>query len=122
MKIQIPFWMVCVLLALASLNFVGCKTTPKVDWDNRVGNYTYDQAVTELGPPDKSAKLGDGNTIAEWITRSRGGGFSFGVGTGMYGSHSSVGVGQSVTTGSRDKVLRLIFSTENKLVSWSKNY
>jgi len=111
-----------VLLALAAVCFSGCKTTPKIDWDTRVGNYNYDQAVVELGPPDRSMKLSDGNTVAEWITRNQGGGFSFGVGTGMYGSHSAVGVGQTVTTGARDKVLRLIFNPENKLVSWWKNF
>ena len=111
-----------LLLASISLWCGGCKTTPKVDWDSRVGNYTFDQAVVELGPPDKSAKLSDGNTVAEWYSPSRGGGFSFGVGTGVSTGHSSVGVGQSYNTGYSDRVLRLVFNTENKLASWSKNY
>jgi hypothetical protein len=111
-----------LLLALSGLVFAGCKTRPKVDWNSRVGNYTYDQAVSELGPPDKSAKLSDGKTVAEWISHSHRGGFSFGVGTGFYGGHSSVGVGQSIGTGYGDKVLRLTFGLDNKLLSWSGNY
>jgi hypothetical protein len=110
------------LLLFLTLLVLSCKTTPKVDWDSRVGTYNYDQAIAELGPPDKSAKLSDGNTVAEWIKHSNGGGFSFGVGTGMYGSHGGVGVGQTVATGYSDKVLRLVFDPENKLVSWWKNY
>ena len=45
----------------------GC-VTQKIDWSARVGNYTYDQAVMELGPPDKSAKLTDGTVVADWLT------------------------------------------------------
>jgi hypothetical protein len=52
---------------LLALVLAGCATTPKIDWKTRVGTYTYDQAITELGPPDKAAKLTDGTTVAEWL-------------------------------------------------------
>jgi len=52
---------------LAALALAGC-VTQTIDWSARVGNYTYDQAVTELGPPDKSAKLTDGTVVADWLT------------------------------------------------------
>jgi hypothetical protein len=110
-----------VLLPLLSFAFSGCKSTPKIDWSSRVGNYTYDQAVAELGPPDKSATLSDGKTVAEWIRHSSGG-VSFGLGTGFYGGHTGVGIGQSVGTGYGDKVLRLVFGPDNKLLEWKKNY
>ena len=122
MKVGNLFSTAWALLAMTTLFFAGCKSTPKVNWDSRVGIFTFDQAVIELGPPDKTAKLSDGNTVAEWISRGHGGGFSFGVGTGMTTGHSSVGVGQTVGTGYHDRVLRLIFDTNNRLVSWSKNY
>ena len=48
------------ILALATVLMVGCKTTKPIDWNSRVGTYTFDQAVTELGPPDKQATLSDG--------------------------------------------------------------
>jgi len=53
-----------LLAAVAAM--AGCVTTPKIDWAARVGHYTFDQAVMELGPPDRSAKLSDGNLVAEW--------------------------------------------------------
>jgi hypothetical protein len=63
------------------LLLIGCAS-PKIDWTSRVGIYTYDQAVAELGPPDKSAKLSDGSTVAEWMTRR---GYSGGSAGFMYG-------------------------------------
>jgi hypothetical protein len=115
-KLTVAQTIVSILLLLfLGVTFSACKSTPKVDWNSRVGNFTYDQAVAELGPPDKSAKLSDGQTVADWIKHSHGG-MSFGVGTGFYGSHSAVGVGYP------DKVLRLTFGPDHKLISWSKNY
>ncbi len=52
---------------LAALVLAGCATQ-QVDWPARVGNYTCDQAVMELGLPDKSAKLTDGSVVADWLT------------------------------------------------------
>lgn len=56
----------CLILP-AALVPAGCVTRPGIDWAPRVGNYTYDQAVTDFGPPDKSAKLSDGSTVADWL-------------------------------------------------------
>ena len=109
------------VVALAAAFIVGCQTTKPVDWNSRVGNYTFDQAVTELGPPDKQAKLSDGKTVAEWITH-RNGGSGLSVGTGFYGGGVGVGVSHSVGQGYRDRVLNLTFDADNKLGSWSKNY
>jgi hypothetical protein len=112
----------CAIVALVGWLVAGCATK-KVDWNNRVGSYTYDQAVADMGPPDKQATLSDGKTVAEWIThRAGGGGLSFGVGGASFGSHTGVGVGvsQSVGIGGSDRVLRLVFGTDGKLVSWSK--
>lgn len=110
-----------VTLLLAALVIAGCATTRPIDWNSRVGSYTFDQAVTELGPPDKQAKLSDGKTVAEWITR-REGGTSFSVGTGFVGGNAGFGVGQTVGTGYSDRVLTLTFGTNNVLTAWSKNY
>ena len=35
------------VLFLAIVFIAGCKTTPSVDWNSRVGTYTFDQAVAE---------------------------------------------------------------------------
>ena len=112
-----------VLLAMLSFIFAGCSSTPKVDWNSRIGNYTYDQAVTDLGPPDKTAKLSDGKTVADWIKHSHGGGMSFGVGTGFYtGGNTAVGTGVGTSTGYSDRVLRLTFGPDGKLLEFNKNY
>lgn len=70
----------CIVAAIVS---AGCATH-RVDWNSRVGHYTFDQAVTELGPPDKQAKLTDGQLVAEWISRYYHGGTAY-VGAGFHG-------------------------------------
>jgi len=65
---RIGMWPVATIILLA-----GCATNrPDVDWNARVGNYTYDQAVRELGQPDKTVQLGDTSKVAEWQIRSEG--------------------------------------------------
>lgn len=108
------------MLASFSLLFTGCASKPKVDWNSRVGSFTYDQAVVELGPPDRESTLTDGRKVAEWVVgRSRSGGLS--IGFGSYSGPVGVGVSQSVGPGPRDKVLRLTFSPDGKLASWVRN-
>lgn len=55
------------LLFLAFL-ISGCATQ-RVNWQTRVGNYTYDNAVHEYGPADKRDQLSDGTVVADWIVR-----------------------------------------------------
>jgi hypothetical protein len=107
------------ILALATVLIAGCKTTKPVDWNSRVGTYTFDQAVTELGPPDKQTALSDGKLVAQWITH-RNGGSSFSVGTGFYTGGVGVGVGHSVGSGYPDKILTLTFGTNSVLAAYSK--
>jgi hypothetical protein len=113
-----------VVFTLVAAFLTGCKSTPPVDWNSRVGTYTYDQAVTDLGPPDKQAKLDDGKTVAEWVTH-RSGGTGLSIGTGFFsgggGIGTGVGVSQSVGSGYSDKILKLTFGADNKLAAWSKN-
>ena len=104
---------------LAGWLMAGCASTPKVDWNSRVGNFAYDQAVAEKGPPDKSSKLSDGSTVAEWFVK-KDSSVSFGVGTGFYSGGSSVGVGQSIGTAPSGQFLRLTFSADGKLTKWER--
>ncbi len=97
----------------------GCASTPPVNWNARIGNYTFDQAVIDLGPPDKQAKLSSGQTVAEWIHREHSSA-AIGVGTGFFTPGMGVGVGESVGSGYREHVLKLIFGPDGRLVSWSK--
>lgn len=57
------------LLSLLAVLLVGtgCATTRTVDWNSRIGVYTYDQAVLEMGVPERQATLSDGTIVAEWL-------------------------------------------------------
>lgn len=121
MKSLIPViarYFAIALLVLVAAFICGCASTKKVDWNSRVGTYTFDQAVAELGPPDKQAKTSDGKTVAEWIRR-RSGGSSISFGTGFYGRNSGVGVGHTVGSGYREDATRLTFDADGKLLLWS---
>jgi len=99
----------------------GCAST-KIDWNSRIGNYTYDQAVLELGPPDKFAKLSDGSTVAEWLTR-RGYPGSVGMGYGYgypYHYHYYHPWFHYYDPGSPDYFLRLTFGPDGKLQAYKR--
>jgi len=104
--------------AMMMLILAGCATQ-KIDWAGRVGNYSFDQAVLELGPPDKQAKLSDGTLVAEWLTR-RGHAYSspaFGYTPwSYYGPYYPVYVDGATP----DHFLRLTFGPDGKLGSWKK--
>ena len=96
-----------------------CATTPKIDWAGRIGSYTYDQAVLEMGPPDRCAKLTDGTVVAEWLTRR---GYvrtspSFGVGYGYWLWPHYASYYESYWP---DYFLRLTFDADGKLKDWKK--
>lgn len=103
-----PWFMIAALV----LFLAGCTTT-NIDWDARRGNYTYDQAILELGPPDKSAKIGDGTVVAEWLTYrgSRGG-------NGFYASPYYYEPFYEPPT--PDRFLRLTFDPEGRLRDWRR--
>jgi hypothetical protein len=108
------------ILFLAVALIAGCKTAPQADWNSRVGTYTFDQAVTDLGQPDKQEKLSDGKTVAQWITLHGSNG-NFGNG-GFNNNNYGMGAGQPIVQSYKDHVLELTFGTDGKLVSWAKNY
>ncbi len=111
-------WLAACLLLSAVVGLIsGCASKPKPDWNQRIGHYTFDQAVQELGPPFSSIQLQDRTTVAEWFLKA-GPQFSFGVGTGFIGGHTGVGVGQGVTTPPKGHYLRLTFGPDGQLQRW----
>jgi hypothetical protein len=101
------------VIVFVALFFAACATGPKVDWQSRVGSYTFDQAVLELGPPDKDARLTDGTRVSEWLTyRSRSG--------GTWVTHTRHGWVHTLDSPSPDYYLRLTFDPNGKLQSWKK--
>ena len=114
------FWH--VLPVVAVLLLAGCETAPMINWGTRVGHYTFDQAVVELGPPDKQARLTDGTTVAEWLTRrgrtvsfvSSGSGYSWPYG---YGPVYPATVDTATLP---DFYMRLTFGADGQLKAWQK--
>ena len=116
----LPFWCVSLLLLAALVaTYTGCASKPKADWNQRVGTFTFDDAVRELGPPVSSSQLQDGSVVAEWFLKY-GPTISFGLGTGVAGGGAAVGVGQTVSTTPKGHFLRLIFGPDGKLQRWEK--
>jgi hypothetical protein len=111
-------WLALVMLCLGA----GCATH-RIDWQSRIGNYTYDQALTELGPPDKSAKLTDGSVVADWLTQhsqvflAPGATTFYPYGPGGIGMVGS----QATAINTPDYYLRLTFDPAGKLKTW-KNF
>ena len=110
---------IILLALLTALVLTGCATTPNIDWAARVGNYTYDQAVLELGPPDKSAKLNDGIIVANWLTRQ---GYAYSSsGAPVYGYYSRGPLMPTYTQSYAPSFyLRLTFAADGKLTAWKK--
>jgi hypothetical protein len=112
-----PQWVGLLLSAV----LVGCAT-PRVDWNSLVGTYSYDQAVLDLGPADKYAKLQDGTVVAEWLMRR---GHSYSYSPFAYGYYPwSYGpyYPSYIDSYSPDYFLRLIFSPDDKLKAFKNFY
>ena len=108
-----------VMVSLA-LFLVGCATA-RIDWNSRIGNYTFDQAVLELGPPEKSATISDGTKVAEWLTTrgyARGTMTSFDGFGGYY--HGYPWIHFYSEQPSPDHFIRLTFSKDGVLRTWKK--
>ena len=109
-----------ILLALlVAFAFAGCASGPKIDWAARVGHFTYDQAVLELGPPDKVAKLNNGIIVANWLTHR---GYAYTTGGAVaYGSYPGPMIVPGYTQSySPNYYLRLTFGADGQLTEWKK--
>ena len=112
-----------VLVFLTGSCASGPKTNIKgIDWGSRIGTYTYEEALAELGEPDVIAESSEGKT-AEWVVRrSPMVSFGFGFGGGGYGHHTGtgVGVGTSVSPPPSGEYLHLRFDKNGKLAESSR--
>jgi hypothetical protein len=88
----------------------GCATGPQ--WENRVGHYTYDQAVLELGAPDRDAILSNGMRVVEWVRSPEIYNYPFYSRDYLF-THRS-------TLESRvpARILRLTFGADGRLTNW----
>ncbi len=107
-----------IWLALVTLLAAGC-VTQRINWNARIGTYTFDQAIIDFGPPDKQAKLSDGRRVAEWISHYSSGGTVM-FGTALYNYPGGVGFVQTTGPEYYETKLRLTFTTNDVLAAWSK--
>lgn len=108
-------------VAALLLAATGCASS-RVDWDGQVGRLTFDEAVRQLGPPDRSAALADGGQVAEWLTRRGQSGTpaftarSAGRYNRAWGSTTTTWVPATAPTPNR--YLRLTFGADARLAAW----
>jgi hypothetical protein len=95
------------MMAILALFLIGCATT-KIDWNSRIGSYTFDEAVAELGVPERQATLSDGSVVAEWLT-GRGGAYGHAHYTPGWRFHTYDIYEMP------DRYLRLTFGPDNRL-------
>lgn len=117
-------WLTC--LGTWFLMMSGC-VTKRIDWDGRIGTYTHDDAIREFGPPDKSAQLSDGSTVADWMTSRGTRTATMTGGSGYVGYPHAPRTWSSpgyviVDTPGPDRFLRLTFDPQGKLVTWHRVY
>ncbi len=118
---------VAMLLIVSALLTGGCVYRSRVtvedsEWGARIGRYTYQDALSELGEPQMVGESSEGK-IAEWVLRqSMPFSIGFGFGGFGYGDHSSTGagVGTSVSPPPSGEYLRLRFDRNGKLAEWTK--
>ena len=108
-----------LVLSLLAAFLTGCASTPPIDWNSRVGHYTYDQAVAEFGTPSRQAKLSDGESVYKWSAKPN----VAPMNTGMsyYGSAGFTG-SQTPGSGVGDQTLQLTFDTNGVLTAWSQKH
>jgi hypothetical protein len=117
----------CLLLIVLAFVTGSCasgnKATLKdIDWGSRIGTYTYEEALAELGKPDVIGQSSEG-MIAEWVVRrSPMVSFGFGFGAEGYGHHTStgVGVGTTVSPPPSGEYLHLRFDNDGLLAEWAR--
>ena len=124
MTVTLAHWLRSGAVAFLLFAVAGCASS-RIDWNTRIGAYTYDDAVREYGPPDKSAKLTDGTLVADWTT-ARGGFQTATAYGGGFHPRSRYGWGSPtyvvVDPPTPDRILRLTFDPEGKLASWQRVY
>jgi hypothetical protein len=109
---------VSLVILLASLT--ACATH-EIDWSARVGSYTFDQAVLDLGVPTKQATLHDGTVVAEWMVQR---GFVDAVYAPYYGygrrHHFGPMLASPIVTSTPDIFVRLTFGPDGILKAAKK--
>jgi hypothetical protein len=108
-----------LLLAMLAVGS-GCKTTPKINWDARIGAYTYDQAVADMGPPNEQTTLSDGSRVAQWVTGRVTNATALPMGGGWGPGYAYTPAPVMVTSSITQYCLRLTFGADGQLQAWKR--
>lgn len=57
--------MKAIVYAIVVISLAGCAG---VNWQDRTGTYSLDDAKREYGPPDNCDKLSSGESVCAWTT------------------------------------------------------
>ena len=114
---------------LAAVFVTGCATTTTADWNSRVGHYTYAQAVSQLGPPNREVGLSDGKTAFRWFAQPAPSANRVNVGglnqPSPNNSEMNTGFGSQPVYNNpafNSQYLQLTFDANGVLTAWSQNY
>jgi len=107
-----------ILTFLFVLVLAGCITAGKTQWAARVGHYTLEQAVLELGTPTKSALLLDGEIMVEWVTPNEENVKPNGPNQEWPGHYHGGMAGVSAPPSFPASHLRLTFAPDETLTDW----
>jgi hypothetical protein len=117
------------LLGIFSL-LQGCQSTGAgsqknpsevAQWNNRIGSYTYSQALAELGSPNSQKKLPNGLTEYVWKENEFYDSSKLGPQTSTVDRFGQTKPNtQSGVIGFESRRLSLFFDQEGKLRSWQK--
>ncbi len=108
-----------ILLALGG--FSGCVTRP--NWNQRIGTYTYPEAVKELGSQGSATTYPDGVMVVEWLVeKAPRNEIGFGVEGDPAGPSTVFQNKSGLTPNTFDHYLRLTFGSDGKLRKWSREY
>lgn len=108
-----------VVPILATLMIAGCVSTPSV-WDARVGVFSWEEALAELGEPTRVTELEGGVKSAEWLADQPVRGVSRYDGPP---SRDSVAPHRdSIAQAPVPRLLQLSFTPDGKLLDWRQSY
>lgn len=104
------------VLAAVVLCWSGCRTTGGSNWDKRIGEATFADAVGELGQPERSVELSDGSLVAQWLHRKGEDRLAHKI---LYGGGPSDLKDEPRMS---DKYLNMTFDQGRKLTAWRWSY
>lgn len=104
---------ICVLMN-------GCADTLSIDWDKRIGNYSYDDMRSDFGEPWKTETAADGVKTCDWPVFIR---QSWHTHTEYVHNDSTddfIIAGDRNSSGGLRYFYRMTFDSKGLLVKWKK--